>query len=119
MGIGEGIAAVVVLLLALNGCAGWIRQICLWLTRCPRCAMCFRVAVPRPHTALAPLARCLQSRTVWDDPRGCKQTLLLLPDEPIEDPAELEIIWQDAPAVIPVTADQLQDMLQMLMQENQ
>lgn len=118
MGIGESIAAVVVLFLALNGCAGLIRQICLWLTRCPKCAWCFRLVVPRENTALAPLARCLQSRAAWDDPSGCKQTVLLLPNKPAEKPEELELIWNDAPAVIPVTADQLHEMLQVLMQEN-
>ena len=117
MGIGEGIAAVAVLLLALNGCAGLIRQACLWMTRCPRCATCFRVAVPRAHTALAPLARCLQSRAVWDDPRGCRYTLLLLPEQPAEDPEELERIWRQSPAVLPVTASQLYEWLQVLAQE--
>ena len=118
MGIGEGIAAVAVLVLALNGCAGLIRQICLWLTRCPKCAWCFRLVVPQEHTALAPLARCLQSRAAWDDPSGCKHTLLLLPDDPAESPEEQEKIWNDAPAVIPVTADQLWEMLRVLTQEN-
>lgn len=118
MGIGESIAAVGVLLLALNGCAGLIRQICLWMTRCPKCALCFRLAVPRKRTALAPLARCLQSRAVWDDPSGCKHTILLLPDAPMEDAEELEKIWNEAPAVLPVTIDQLGEMLQMLAEDN-
>lgn len=118
MGIGEGIAAVAVLLLALNGCAGLIRQICLWMTRCPKCALCFRLAVPRKKAALAPLARCLQSRAVWDDPSGCKHTILLLPDHPTEGSEELETIWRQSPAVLPVTADQLCEMVQVLMQED-
>lgn len=117
MGIGDKIAAVVVLLLALYGCAGLIRQICLWLTRCPGCAFCCRLAVPRRHTALAPLVRCLQSQTVWGDPTGCAHTLLILPDTPLEDGQELEKILSEAPTVLPVTVAQLHDMLQILAQE--
>ena len=118
MGMGEGIAAVSVLLLALNGCAGLIRRLCLWMTRCPRCAVCFRLVVPRRHTALAPLVRCVHSRAVWDDPHGCKHTILLLPDSPAEDPKELEAIWRQSPTVLPVTSDRLCEMVQVLMQEN-
>ena len=117
MGIGEGIAAVAVLLLALNGCAGLIRQVCLWMIRCPRCATCFRVVVPRARTAMAPLARCVQSRAVWDDPHGCSYTLLLLPDQTTEDPEELDRIWRQTPAVLPVTTSQLCEWLQVLQQE--
>ena len=117
MGIGDKIAAVVVLLLALYGCAGLIRQICLWLTRCPGCAFCCRLAVPRRHTALAPLVRCLQSRAVWDDPSGCVHTLLLLPDEVSENGQELEKMLFEAPTVLPVTAAQLYDMVRVWAQE--
>ncbi len=117
MGIGDMIAAVLVLLLALYGCAGLIRRVCLWLTRCPGCAFCCRLAIPRPNAALAPLVRCLQSQTVWDDYGGCRHTLLLLPDTTAEDPQELETIWRQAPAVLPVTAAQLCEMLQVLAQE--
>ena len=117
MGVGDKIAAVLLLLLALYGCAGLIRQLCLWLTRCPECAFCCRLAVPRRQAALAPLVRCLQSRTVWDDPSGCVHTLLLLPDEMVENTEELEKILCEAPAVLPVTAAQLYDMLRVLAQE--
>lgn len=117
MKIGEMIAAVIILLLALYGCAGLIRRACLWLTRCPGCAFCCRLAVPRHGTALAPLVRCLQSQTVWEDPDGCGHTLLLLPDEIQEDEQELETILREAPSVLLVTADQLCDMLQVLVQE--
>lgn len=117
MRVGEMMAAVLVLLLALYGCAGLIRRVCLWLTSCPGCAYCCRLAVPRRHTALAPLARCLQSQTVWDDPTGCGHTLLLLPENREENPEELDKIWSQAPTVIPVTAAQLQEMLEILAQE--
>lgn len=118
MRVGEMIVAVLVLLLALYGCAGLIRRLCLWLTRCPGCAFCCRLAVPRRHTALAPLVRCLQSQTVWDDPTGCGHTLLLIPDTVSEQEEELETILRQAPAVLPVTADQLYEMLRALMTEN-
>lgn len=117
MGIGDMVAAVLVLLLALYGCAGLIRRVCLWATRCPGCAFCCRLAVPRRDAALAPLVRCLQSQTVWEDHGGCRHTLLLLPDETAEDPQELEKIWSQAPAVVPVTAAQLSEMLQVLAQD--
>lgn len=117
MRIGEMVAAVLVLLLALYGCAGLIRRVCLWLTRCPGCAFCCRLAVPRRHTALAPLMRCLQSQAVWDDPTGCGHTLVLLPDETAEDPQEIETILRQAPAVVPVTREQLCEMLRVLAQE--
>ena len=117
MGVGDKIAAVLVLFLALYGCVGLIRQTCLWLTRCPGCAFCCRLAVPRRHTALAPLVRCLQSQTVWDDSAGCVHTLLLLPEDRQEEAQELEKIWCEAPTVLPVTVAQLSEMLRVLSQE--
>lgn len=117
MGGGEIVAAVLVLLLALYGSVGLIRRLCLWLTRCPGCAYCCRLAIPRRHTALAPLARCLQSQTVWDDGAGCGCTLLLMPEETLENARELEAIWEQAPSVLPVTAAQLSEMLRLLAQE--
>jgi len=114
MRVGEMMAAVLVLLLALYGCAGLIRRVCLWLTRCPGCAYCCRLAVPRHGAAMAPLVRCLQGQSVWDDPTGCWCTLLLLPDSPEETPEELERILREAPAVVPVTAARLMAMLEQL-----
>ena len=63
---------------------------------------------------MAPLVRCLQGQSVWDDPTGCRCTLLLLPDSPEETPEELERILREAPAVVPVTAARLMAMLEQL-----
>lgn len=116
MQVGERIAAILVLLLALYGCAGLIRRLCLRLFRCSECAYCCRLAVPRRGAALEPLARCLHSQTVWDDPVQCRHTLLLLPAE-LSEEEELETLLQQAPAVLPVTAEQLLEMLRVLAQE--
>ena len=117
MRVGDMVAAILVLLLALYGCAALIRRVCLWVTRCPQCVFCCRLAVPRRHTALAPLVRCLQSQTVWDDPTGCVHTLLLLPDEVAQEEQELETILREAPMVVPVTLAQLCDMVHVLVRE--
>lgn len=101
----------VVLFLAMYGCAQGIRWLCLRLTRCPGCAVCCRVAVPRSGAAVAPLMRCLQSQTVWGDPAGCRYTLVVLPALSEEEQAQLAILRREAPAVIPVTAEGLYDML--------
>ena len=117
--IGEAIALILMLLLALYGCAQLIRRFCLWVTRCPRCAWCCRVAVPRSRTALAPLLRCLESQAVWDDWGGisadCRRTLVLLPDALTQE--ELTPLLREAPSVIPVTASQLHAMLLQLAAE--
>ena len=116
MQVGEIIAAVVVLLLALYGCAELIRRLCLWLFRCTECAYCCRLAVPRCGAALEPLARCLHSQTIWDDPAQCRHTLLLLPTEVLEK-EEAESLMRQAPTVLPVTAERLLEMLRVLSQE--
>ena len=54
---------------------------------------------------------------MWEAPDGCGHTLLLLPDEIQEEEQELETILREAPSVLLVTADQLCDMLQVLVQE--
>lgn len=117
----ETIAWVVVLLLALYGCAQVIRRLCLWLTRCPGCAVCCRVAVPRKGAALAPLVRCLESQAVWGD-GGCpygegRHTLLVLPPLSEEERLQLPVLRREAPSVIPVTADQVYAILQQLAAE--
>ena len=116
MQVGEKIAAILVLLLALYGCAGLIRRLCLRLFRCTECAYCCRLAVPRRDAALEPLAHCLHSQTVWDDPVQCRHTLLLLPTEWPEK-EDVEMLMRQAPTVLPVTAEQLLEMLQVLAQE--
>lgn len=114
MTIGETIARILLIVLAVYGCAQLIRRLCLWFARCPACAVCCRLAVPRHGAAMAPLVRCLQGQSVWDDPTGCRCTLLLLPDSPEETPEELERILREAPAVVPVTAARLMAMLEQL-----
>lgn len=114
MEIGEIIAWILILLLALYGCAQLIRRLCLWVTRCPDCAICCRLAVPRQQAALAPLLRCLQSQSVWDDPTGCRYTLVLLPEMDDTQRQETELLLREAPAVIPVTVSQLHAMLQQM-----
>ena len=118
--MGEAIAAVLVLLLALYGCAQLVRRVCLWLTRCPGCVWCCRVAVPRSRTALAPLLRCLESQAVWDEwgglPAGCRHTLLLLPNDGVEQETLVPLL-REAPSVTPVTVEQLAAMLQQVAAE--
>ncbi len=118
MGNGEIIACIFVLLLALYGCAQLIRRLCLWVTRCPGCAVCCRLAVPRNRAALVPLLRCLESQAVWDDPTGCRHTLVLLPELDTEQQHQLERAMEEAPSVIPVTASQLHAMLLQLATED-
>ena len=103
----ESLAGFCVVLLAVYGCAQVVRRLCLWLTRCPRCVECCRLAIPRERAELAPLLRCLQSQAVWDEPAICRHTLVVLP--PDMDPADegLQKMFEEAPAVIPVTCEDL------------
>ena len=57
MTVWEGLVWVFVLLLALYGCTQAVRRLCLWLTRCPRCVQCCRLAIPRQRAELEPLVR--------------------------------------------------------------
>lgn len=116
MHYGETIAWICVLLLAVYGCAQLVRRLCLWLTRCPGCAACCRVAVPRNGAALAPLIRCLQSQAVWDE--TYRHTLVVIPPPNEEQRQLLTILAREAPAVTPVTPDQLHGMLLQLAAEN-
>lgn len=113
---GDGIAIVLVIFLAVYGCAQLVRRVCLWLTRCPDCAVCCRIAVPRNGVALAPLVRCLQSQSVWDE--AYRHTLLLIPSTDEEQRRQLVILRREAPSVIPVTSAQLCAMLLQLAAEN-
>ena len=117
MGVGEMVAAIVVLLLALYGCAELIRRLCLCMFRCSQCAYCCRLAVPRCGAALEPLVRCLHSQTIWDDPMRCRYTLLLLSPNRVENAETLDALMRQAPTVLPITADQLLEMIQVLAQE--
>lgn len=113
----EWLAGVLVALLSLYGCASLIRRVCLWFARCSGCCYCCRLAVPRNRTALAPLVRCLHSQTMWEEPAVCRQTLMLLPEGTAENSEELEKMLYQNPTVVPVTATQLMEMLELLMQE--
>ena len=108
---------IVLVLLALYGCVALIRRLCLWFVRCPGCAVCCRLAVPRQRAALAPLVRCLQGQMVWDDPAQCRCTLVLLPEEGAESCQEIDKIFEDAPGILPVTKDQLFELLEWLAKE--
>ena len=106
MNLGETIALILALLLALYGCAQLVRRLCLWAVRCPACVTCLRVAVPKESAELAPLFRCLQAQTVWEE-RRCESTLVLLP--PLDETRRKEMVslMQENPAVTPVTLEEL------------
>ena len=111
----EELAWFFLLLLAVYGCAQGIRRLCLWLTRCPRCVACCRLAVPRNEADLEPLVRCLQSQAMWEDPVVCRYTLVLLPQGTnLADEALCKTL-EDAPWVIPVTDDDLAAMVRHMM----
>ena len=118
MTFGESFAWFCVVLLAVYGCAQGVRRLCLWLTRCPRCVECCRVAIPRQRAQLAPLVRCLQSQAVWEDPTLCRHTLVVLPDGVDMTDEELIRIFEESPAVIPVTCGDLAAMVSRMMNEN-
>ena len=106
-----------VVLLAVYGCAQAIRRLCLWITRCPRCVECCRLAIPREKAELAPLVRCLQSQAVWDDPLICRHTLVVLPPCIDLSDAAVQRIFEEAPAVIPVTYEDVAVMVRQIMRE--
>lgn len=109
--VGAVIGWVALVLLALYGCVALIRRLCLWFVRCSGCAVCCRIAVPRHQAALEPLVHCLQGQAIWDEPSQCRCTLVLLPEEMQESPQEIDRIFDAAPGVIPVTKEQLTDLL--------
>ena len=114
----ESFAWFCVVLLAVYGCAQVVRRLCLWLTRCPRCVECCRLAIPRERAELAPLLRCLQSQAVWDDPTICRHTLVVLPPDVDLADETLQKLFVEAPAVIPVTCEDLMAMVSQRMKEN-
>lgn len=117
MTFGESLAWFCVMLLAVYGCAQAVRRLCLWLTRCPQCVECCRLAIPRERAELAPLVRCLQSQAVWEDPAVCRHTLVVLPEGLDLEDAELWKIFEEAPWVIPVTYDDLTAMVRQMITE--
>lgn len=117
MDFGTVVGWIVLVMLSLCGCAAVIRRLCLWFTRCPGCAACCRLAVPRDRAALAPLVRCLQGQMVWEDPSACRCTLVLLPEDVGESPAEMDKIFGEAPGVIPINKEQLTDLVTWLTEE--
>ena len=117
MMVWEGLAWVFVLLLALYGCTQAVRRLCLWLTRCPRCVQCCRLAIPRQRAELEPLVRCLQSQAVWDEPATCRYTLVVLPPNVDAADKELKRIFDEAPWVIPVTCEDMTAMVRQVIKE--
>ena len=117
MSVAESVAWFLVVLLAVYGCAQAVRRRCLWLTRCPRCVACCRLAIPRKRAELAPLVRCLQSQAVWDDPDLCRHTLVVLPQGLDLEDEELRCIFEEAPSVIPVTCEDLVSLVRQMMKE--
>lgn len=111
MTIGETIAWISTLLLALYGCAHLVRRICLWMVRCPRCAECWRLVIPRGEIAPDPLLHCLQAQAVWEERGGCKRTLLVLPELSAAQQHTWGDLLREAPAVTPVTVAELTAML--------
>ena len=115
---GECAAWFCVIFLAVYGCAQGVRRLCLWLTHCPHCVECCRLAIPRDEAELAPLVRCLQSRVVWEDPAFCRYTLVVLPDGVDAADEEWIRIFEESPAVIPITLDDLAAMVQQRMKKD-
>lgn len=118
MTFGESVAWFCVVLLTVYGCAQVVRRLCLWMSRCPHCVECCRLAIPRERAQLAPLVRCLQSQTVWDEPTVCRYTLVVLPPDVKMDDEDIQRIFCEAPAVIPVTCEDLTAMVTQRMKEN-
>lgn len=110
----ETMAWICVMLLALYGCAQAVRRLCLWLTRCPRCVECCRLAIPRETAELEPLVRCLQSQAVWDDPMTCRYTLVIVPQDVDKQGIELNRLFEEVPWVIPVTCEELSAMVRQI-----
>lgn len=103
MGVGEWLAWVLLLLLALYGCAQLIRQLCLWFWRCKDVDL-YRVAVPRQPRAVEPLLRCLQAQAAWQE--GA-HTFVLLPDSRKGELAVIRQLAQEMPTVTPVDPEEL------------
>lgn len=118
MAFWEAVAWFAVVLLTVYGCAQMIRRMCLWLTRCPRCVECCRLAIPRARTDLAPLLRCLQCQAVWDDPAICRHTLVVLPSDADLSDETLQKLFEEAPAVIPIKTEDLVALVQQIIEEN-
>ena len=111
MTFGESFAWFCVALLAVYGCAQVVRNVCLWLTRCPRCVTCCRLAIPHQKADLIPLVRCLQSQTVWEEPAVCCHTFVVLPADIDVTDVTLRRIFEEAPMVIPITSEDLTTMV--------
>lgn len=113
VGVSEWIAWVIVLLLALYGCAQAIRRLCLWATRCDKTVCFYRLAVPRSMRSLEPLMRCLQAQTAWGE-TTCNRTLVLLPPLSDEERQIADRLMQEDPSVIPMTEKEMITLLSVL-----
>ena len=103
MKIGEWLAWMALLLLALYGCAQLIRRVCLWFTLIPRSVRCCRVAVPEGKEAIEPLLRCMQAQAAWNK----EEMLLVLPPLSGEEQTVVRRAAAETPAVTPVLPAEL------------
>lgn len=110
MNFGEWLSMILVLLLALYGCAQLIRRLCLWAVRCPRTVRYYRVALPGADGAVEPLIRCLQAQAAWSEERARERTVILLPSDSAGYSVARRLARED-PAVTPVTLAELTSLL--------
>lgn len=105
MGMAEWFAWVLLLLLALYGCAQLIRQLCLWFWRCKDVDL-YRIAVPRKPGVSEPLLRSLEAQAAWNE--GA-HTYVLLSDtaSDIDELGIARLLAQQIPSVTPVDAEEL------------
>lgn len=111
MGVMEWIAWMMVLLLALYGCASLIRRICLKISRCPGGGRLYRVAVPGSGRAMEPLFRCLQAQAAWGEEPYCA-TLVVMPPLAAEEQFMVRRLLAENPAVTPVSMQELNRLLE-------
>ncbi len=106
MSFGEWLVAVLVLLLAVYGCAQLIRRVCLWAFRCPRYVACMRLAIPQHCGAMEPLFRCLQAQAAWADSHT-ERTLVLVSAMDEQQQRMVEKLTEENPSVTVVTTERL------------
>lgn len=104
MGMAEWFAWVLLLLLALYGCAQLIRQLCLWFWRCKDVDL-YRIAVPRNAGVTEPLLRALEAQAAWNE--GAHTYVLLPAVSDIDALGIARLLAQQIPSVTPVSAEEL------------
>lgn len=117
MGVGEWFAWVLLLLLALYGCAQLIRRLCLWFWRCKDVEL-YRVAVPRKPGVSEALLRCLEAQAAWNE--GA-HTYVLLPDtsSDIDELGIARLLAEQIPSVTPVDAKELYGVITRMTESDQ